>query len=183
MNKKKRKTPITVFDGCQLPCVPKFADASARLPSSSIIVTFKYLLAVPWNNYLKKWLKNIYYFPVRIRGASSRQTTAKSFIPESKFREGDNVQVRSKEEITSTLDPFNELKGCSFLPEMHQYCGSEQRVFKSMRHFMDERDYKLKKTHGLVLLENVFCNGTPVFGPCDRSCFLFWREEWLKKVE
>ncbi len=26
------------------------------------------------------------------------------------------------------------------------------------------------------------CNGTPTFGPCDRCCFLFWREEWLERV-
>ena len=26
------------------------------------------------------------------------------------------VRVRSREEISSTLDPFNELKGCAFLP-------------------------------------------------------------------
>jgi hypothetical protein len=90
--------------------------------------------------------------------------------------------VRSREEILSTLDPFKELKGCAFLPDMYQYCGTEQRVLRSMRHFMDERDYKLKKVRGVILLENVICNGTPTFGECDRCCFLFWREEWLEKI-
>ena len=86
------------------------------------------------------------------------------------------------DEILETLDPFNELKGCAFLPEMHQYCGTKQVVFKSMERFIDERDYKPKKTHGIILLENVICNGTPLYGKCDRCCFLFWREEWLEKI-
>jgi len=47
---------------------------------------------------------------------------------------------------------------------------------------MDERDYKVKKARGVILLENVICTGTPTFGACDRCCFLFWREEWLEKV-
>ena len=90
--------------------------------------------------------------------------------------------MRTRQEIDSTLDPFKELKGCAFLPEMYQYCGTEQRVLKSMQRFMDERDYKLKKVRGVILLENVICTGTPTFGACDRCCFLFWREEWLEKV-
>jgi hypothetical protein len=98
------------------------------------------------------------------------------------FKQGDIVRVRSREEITSTLDPFKELKGCAFLPAMYQYCGTQQRVLKSMQHFLDERDYKRKKVRGVILLENVICNGTPAFGPCDRCCFLFWREEWLEKI-
>jgi hypothetical protein len=90
--------------------------------------------------------------------------------------------VRALDEIKETLDPFGELKGCSFLEEMSKYCGTEQKVFRVMRLFMDERDYKMKKTRGIILLENIFCNGTAAFGQCDRSCFLFWREEWLQKI-
>jgi len=84
--------------------------------------------------------------------------------------------------MLSTLDPFNELKGCSFPSQMYQYCGTEQKVFRVMKYFMDERDYRMKKTRGIILLENIFCNGTAVFGDCDRCCFLFWREEWLEKI-
>jgi len=32
-----------------------------------------------------------------------------------------------------------------------------------------------------VLLEGVFCDGR-AHGNCDRSCFCFWREAWLKRV-
>ncbi len=142
----------------------------------------KRLLAVPWNLYVKKWLKQAYYTSLRWGGASAAQLAAKELTPAVPYAKGEVVRVRSREEILATLDPFKELKGCAFLPAMYQYCGTEQRVFRSMQHFMDERDYKLKKVRGVILLENVICNGTPAFGECDRCCFLFWREEWLERV-
>lgn len=95
---------------------------------------------------------------------------------------GDLVRVRSKEEITSTLNSWNEYKGCAFIDDMWDYCGTTQRVFKKVRNFIDERDYRMKRVNGLVILENVFCQGTRVLGNCDRSCFFFWREEWLEKL-
>lgn len=96
---------------------------------------------------------------------------------------GDWVRVRSWEEIQPMLDPFKETRGCAFLEDMRKYCGTKQRVFKSMERFLDERDYKVKKVRGVILLENVICGGVPAFGRCDRSCFLFWREEWLEKID
>jgi hypothetical protein len=110
------------------------------------------------------------------------QKAADDFVPSMPFQTGELVRVRSCEEINSTLNPFKELKGCAFLPDMYQYCGTQQRVLKSMQRFMDERDYKMKKARGVILLENVMCNGTPTFGICDRCCFLFWREEWLERI-
>jgi hypothetical protein len=170
------------FDGCQLPCVPKFSIGTANTVKQSPIRRIKRLLAVPWNYYGKKWLKQAYYISARWNGASSAQSAAKDFAPVTPFIKGDLVRVRTHEEILSTLNPFKESKGCAFLPDMVQYCGTTQRVLKSMQTFLDERDYKVKKVRGVILLENVICNGTPAFGPCDRCCFLFWREEWLEKV-
>jgi hypothetical protein len=95
---------------------------------------------------------------------------------------GDTVVVRSFEQIKKTLNRWNQLKGCSFMEEMRPYCGTRQRVFKQVNRFLDERDYLLKKCSGIVLLENVICEGTKDFGPCDRSCFYFWRSEWLQKI-
>ncbi|MCL4275945.1 MAG: hypothetical protein QY328_06295 [Anaerolineales bacterium] len=171
------------LDGCQIPCVPKFSLGPATPTEKSWIGRIKRLLAVPWNRHVKKWLKSAYYTSVRWRGGSSAQAQAKEFAATTPLMQGDWVRVRSREEILATLDPFKELKGCAFLPDMYEYCGTRQRVLRSMRHFMDERDYKLKKARGVILLENVICNGTPTFGECDRCCFLFWREEWLEKID
>jgi len=96
---------------------------------------------------------------------------------------GDMVRVRSKDEIESTLTNWNDLKGCAMMEEMWQYCNTKQRVFKRVGKFLDERDYLIKKCNGIILLEGIICNGTKDFGACDRSCFYFWREEWLEKVK
>lgn len=170
------------FEGCQLPSIPKFSIGTAEVTEKSLVRRFKRLVALPWNRYAKRWLKQFYSISLTWRGDSSQQRIAGDFSPTVPFKAGDLVRVRTREEINSTLDPFKELKGCAFLPEMYQYCGTQQRVLKSMQRFMDERDYKLKKVRGVILLENVICNGTPTFGPCDRCCFLFWRVEWLEKI-
>jgi hypothetical protein len=100
-----------------------------------------------------------------------------------RLRAGDLVRVRGKGEIRATLDRWNRLNGCAYLEEMSLYCGTTQRVFKRLERFLDERDYRVKKCRGIVLLEGVFCHGTADFGNCDRSCFFFWREEWLEKID
>jgi hypothetical protein len=108
------------------------------------------------------------------------QTSAPPLRP---LQAGDTVRVRSIEEIRSTLNNWNTLSGCAFLREMEPYCGTVQRVHKCVRRFLNESDYLVKRSKGLVILQNVFCEGTRDFGPCDRSCFFFWREEWLELVE
>ena len=99
------------------------------------------------------------------------------------LQDGDLVRVRSKKEIDATLDGWNRLGGCAFMEEMQNYCDTERRIFKKVNQFLDERDYLMKKTKKIYLLEGVYCHGTKDFGPCDRSCFYFWREEWLEPIE
>ena len=172
---------LSDLDGCQLPCVPRFSTGFAKPVGRSLLTRFKRALAKPWNYHVKKWLKWAYYKSPRSRVASVR-ARAMEFAPTTPFGKGEVVRVRSREQILSTLDPFKELKGCGFLPDMYRYCGTQQIVLRSMQHFMDERDYKLKKVRGVILLENVICNGTAAFGECDRCCYLFWREEWLERL-
>lgn len=98
------------------------------------------------------------------------------------FNTGDMVRVRPWPEIRSTLNNWNQLKGCAFMEEMQEYCGTEQQIFKRVDKFLDERDYLMKKTKNIYLLKDVLCEGTRDFGPCDRSCFFFWRREWLERI-
>jgi len=79
-------------------------------------------------------------------------------------------------------EPFNDYKGLAIMPGMWQYCGTEQRVLKPVMRYVDERELRMRKASGIVLLEGVMCQGTDIY-PCDRSCFYFWREEWLKKLD
>ncbi len=103
-------------------------------------------------------------------------------IEQNFINAGEMVCIRSAEEIRNTLDRWNRLRGCTFMEEMLPYCGTNHRVLKRVERFLDERDYHMKRCNGIVILEGVFCEGTKDFGPCDRSCFLFWRDEWLKRM-
>lgn len=103
--------------------------------------------------------------------------------PHGRLEAGDLVRVRARDEIEATLDGWRSLKGCAFLSEMASYCGTAQKVLKRVERFMDEKDYRMKKAFGIVLLENVICPGTDGIGRCDRACFFFWREEWIEKLE
>ncbi len=173
------------LNGCQLTCLPKIAQGNADFGPQPFGLRFKRALARPWNYHVKKWLKRLltylqngYHKIAPQDKLMAQDTTTNGNL----LRAGDWVKVRSLDEIQSTLNRFKELKGCAFLEDMKQYCGTNQRVFKVMERFLDERDYQVKKTKGIVLLEDVHCQGTPVFGRCDRACLSFWREEWLEKI-
>lgn len=127
-------------------------------------------------NFIKNQFKSILeMLNVKKRAEEIKQT-------QNRLNAGDLVFVKSKEEIQKTLNKWNQLKGCAFMEEMWPYCGTKQKVFKRIEKFLDERDYLIKKCNGIIILENVMCQGTKDFGPCDRSCFFFWREEWLQRI-
>jgi len=102
---------------------------------------------------------------------------------ERPLQPGERVRVRSRTEIEQCNDRWNELKGCGFMEEMWVYCGTEQVVLKRVERFLDEATYHMQTARGLVLLQGLTCAGTIDFGRCDRSCFYFWREEWLERIE
>jgi len=117
-------------------------------------------------------------------GRAARPTTgATGTAPSEALVAGQAVRVKSREEIQTTLDPWNYLRGCGFMDEMWQYCDTNQRVLKPIKRFLDETDYRFKRPRGTVFLEGLTCKGTYDYGRCDRNCFYFWREEWLEKVE
>jgi hypothetical protein len=116
-------------------------------------------------------------------GASSLDDESDRISSGQRLLAGQLVRVRSKEEIQSTLDNWNNLKGCGFMEEMWQYCNTRQRVLKPVQRFVDERDQQVKRARGIVFLQGVHCEGTVDYGKCDRNCYFFWREEWLEKVD
>jgi hypothetical protein len=98
------------------------------------------------------------------------------------LKPGDMVRIKSKEEILQTLDGWKRYKGCMFMDEMWQYCGGIYKVLKKVNHMLDERDMKVKKCKDMLILEGLICQGSWPFKECDRSCFFFWKETWLEKV-
>jgi hypothetical protein len=95
---------------------------------------------------------------------------------------GDWVQVKSEAEIRATLDSRSKLRGLQFVPrEMLPHCGKQYRVHKRVEKIFLEESRRNRKLKNTVLLENVQCQGIGL--DCDRCCFLFWREAWLKKID
>ena len=125
-------------------------------------------------NYALNYLQSISASSINVPIENSKEAVG--------VQPGDLVRVRSKKEIYDTLDQWNRCRGCDIMEEMEPYFGTEQKVFKRVEKFLDERDYKIKKCSGIVILDGVLCEGTNDYGPCDRSCFYFWREEWLEKI-
>lgn len=125
----------------------------------------------------------VYFFTVVRRLLSKPRDPATTSAASHPLQPGDRVRVRSHREILDTLSDQGDLEGCGFMDGMARYCGTGQTVLKQMRRFLDETDYRVKRVRGTTyLLEGVMCEGTVDWGPCDRSCFFFWREEWLERL-
>jgi hypothetical protein len=95
---------------------------------------------------------------------------------------GEMVEVRSLEEILPTLDGTGRYKGLRWMSSQQKYCGERVKVYKRLETMILESTREIRKAKNTVLLEGALCNGEDWYG-CDRSCFFFWREAWLKRVE
>ena len=172
---------------CQIPCLQLVVEGYAKLPPQSLTRRIKLkvrrYLSPSQERAFKRFTNDVLnrFSALTSRGVMPTVPPSKDNVPQLEV--GDWVRVRSLEEIQATLNHWRQLRGCTFMPEMAQYCGTIQRVLKPMQHFVDERDLRVKRSSGIILLEGVMCQGTADFGGCDRSCFYFWRAEWLEKLE
>jgi hypothetical protein len=105
----------------------------------------------------------------------------------SKLRSGDLVEVRTPEEVLGTIDTEGTLDRLPFMREMVEYCGRRfrvsQRVVKicasGMKGGSVLRGFRMDD---IVMLDGLRCSGTDHDG-CQKSCTIFWREAWLRKVD
>ncbi len=99
------------------------------------------------------------------------------------LRAGEWVQVRTKEEVLSTLDANGRLDELPFMPEMLRYCGMKMQVSKRAHKTCDPAlGIGGRKMARAVHLENIRCNGSAHDG-CEAACLIFWKESWLKRVD
>ena len=153
-------------------------------------------LALPLRRYL--WILKRYLWYIRILGPfgsmlkvlSSTKLEKSIFGPRRPSISGENlnlqpgewIEVKSVNEIFETLDEHDKLKGLRFNPEMAAFCGRQFKVYKRLEKMIVESTGELRKIRTpTVLLQGVFCDGK-AHGGCDRSCFCFWREAWLRRV-
>jgi hypothetical protein len=108
-------------------------------------------------------------------------TTSKAVIPLN-LQPGEWVEVRSIDEISKTLDEKRKYQGVIFIPEMESFCGKKFKVFKKVEVIKFETTGEVRKLKiPPVLLEGVYCNGE-FHDVCDRACFHFWMDPWLKRI-
>jgi len=112
------------------------------------------------------------------RGEQRRNTAGSEVL---NLRPGELVEVRSVEEIQATLDHHRRHKGLLWMTGMRKYCGRQYRVYRRVQRITLESNGELRNMKNTVLLDGVMCDGRE-FGGCDRSCFHFWREVWLKRI-
>lgn len=93
---------------------------------------------------------------------------------------GNLVEVKSEADIRRTLDASDRTRGLGFMDGMARHCGKRYRVFKQVRTIILEGSGEVRNLKNTVLLEGVICDGERFV--CDRSCFYFWKESWLRRV-
>jgi len=98
------------------------------------------------------------------------------------LRPGELVEVKCVKEILATLDESRKYNGLLWMTGMRKHCGKRYRVFKRVETILLESNGELRKMKNTVLLQGVMCDGAEFCG-CDRSCFHFWREAWLRRVK
>jgi hypothetical protein len=144
---------------------------------------------------LNKWIQQNTPFMVPIIHAIKYGMTNEQNVPlepaprkqffletEDDLKPGDLVEIRSDEEIRSTLNDENKFKGLGVMPEMRRFYGNKYHVFKKINRILIEETGELRTIKSpTYILEGVFCNGE-FHMDCDRSCFLLWKREWLKKL-
>jgi hypothetical protein len=101
----------------------------------------------------------------------------------SRFRTGELIEVRSREEILATLDHQGRLEKLPFMPEMLKYCGRQFRVGAVAHKTCDWviAPGTSRRVETTVHLEGLRCDGSS-HGGCEAECNLFWKDAWLKPV-
>jgi hypothetical protein len=99
------------------------------------------------------------------------------------LRRGDLVEVRTVEEILSTLDGHARYEALPFMPEMLAFAGRRLRVAGRADRTCDRVERKgIRTMTGTVHLEGVRCDGAHHDG-CEAACLIYWKEAWLKRVD
>lgn len=102
----------------------------------------------------------------------------------SRFRAGDWVEVRSRDEILATLDARGCVDGIPFMPEMLALCGRRFRVRAVAHKTCDtaKQTWTGRRLDTTVHLEGAYCDGS-AHGGCEAACPLFWKDVWLRPAD
>ena len=95
---------------------------------------------------------------------------------------GDLVEVKTRDEIATTVDSMGRNKGLTIDHEMLRHAGRRFLVLRKVDRIILESNGKMREIQNTVLLKDVTCEGL-CRKACSRASYPMWREAWLKKVE
>jgi hypothetical protein len=94
---------------------------------------------------------------------------------------GEQVRVRTRQEIRQTLDRDARNRGLTFETEMTPYCGRTMRVGRRVNRIIDDWTGRmLNLSADCIVLEGAVCKGL-YHGMCTRRTDAYWREIWLER--
>jgi hypothetical protein len=99
---------------------------------------------------------------------------------------GELVEVRSPDEIGSTLDSRGMHRGLAYSEEMTPACGKRYRVKNRVDRLIDENTGRMiELKNDCIVLEGFVCSGDRSFGSvfCPREAYPIFREAWLWRVD
>ena len=112
---------------------------------------------------------------------SEEQLNQQSWNEVLGLQPGELVEVKPVGEIMATRNLNTRYKGLRWMTGMRKHCGKQYRVLKRVERIILEDSGELRNMKNTVLLDGCMCDGKD-FGNCDRCCFQFWREAWLRRI-
>lgn len=100
-----------------------------------------------------------------------------------RLRVGDEVRVRTPQEILATLENDGTLDSLPFMPEMVDWCGKTFRVQRrAEKTCVDGYPARRFTGNDVVVLDGPRCDGQAHDG-CKHGCRIYWKEAWLQPLE
>lgn len=102
------------------------------------------------------------------------------------LKPGELVEVKSHDEILTTLNRQNKNRGLYFGAAMVPYCGKQHYVLKKVNRIINEETGKMMELpNDCVILDGAICTSEFSRGRvfCPRAVYPYWREIWLKRVD
>jgi hypothetical protein len=98
------------------------------------------------------------------------------------LRPGEVVEVKSPAEILATLDG-DAINNMPFMPEMLRHTGRRYTVSRRVDKICDTVTATgSRRLEATVYLDDLRCDGS-AHGGCQAGCRLYWKEDWLRRVD
>ncbi|HET7763758.1 MAG TPA: hypothetical protein VFK92_01565 [Burkholderiales bacterium] len=143
-------------------------------------VGYRFLVAV-YNRFQR--LRGGLPFPVSDGPIDMGQPTPQGTLG---LKPGDWVEVKSADEIRSTLNHQGFNRGMRFDVEMLAFCGGRFRVQQRVERIINEQTGRmLPMKNPCIQLEGVYCRAecSEKRLGCPRAIKSYWREIWLRRVD